>query len=1184
MYLSSLKIFGFKSFAFRTTIDFTGGITAIVGPNGCGKSNIVDSIRWVMGEQKYSALRSSKMEEIIFNGTSQHPAQNIVEVSLVIENNKGILPIEYEQVTITRRLYRSGESEYHLNNTKCRLKDITAIFMDTGMGSHSYSIIEQQMVSALVNDRKENRKDVFDEAAGIMKYKERKKEALNKLQANKNDLLRVMDLVIEIEKVVKSLKRQANKAKRYLFTKKKLQLRQNQFYQIKYDNIEKKLAPLKKQFQEQTDEKQSMNTQINQWIAESEKTAQEHFVLNQKLQEAQQNYLQQNKIYQDFNNKIQILKERIKNYSEEIEKQRNEKKDNLAVQDSFELQINQINQQLAEKRETIVSLEKQFSEMGETLKLEKKKKQDYLDQKNQIQKQISQKENTVHQLKNEFSISQQKIEMINQEIGDIQNQQKEYEKEYEDKNESLKSLTEQKNSILLKLEEIQEDYYRYEFQLNELLEQKRESLDAIAQKEKMIDKTSHTLQILNDSSIQNQIYTDHDRKMIDFFDEKKIDYYKMIEIINPEPQYNSLVSEMIRIFRLDFSLNIMLNQEILEELNLLDSYSFLIENPNFSISGNLPDQIQPFALLLNCNEEYQKEIERVFSFLYWVRSLDQLNFEEIPQGVVVCDSHQRIFDSRSGLYYKYSLEDKKSISSEIFGRKIKIEKLSQELTKNQEELKNLQELHHKHEEQFSQVKKRLDKETENQKNKQQELSQVANKIEVLKHSMEDIKKQNHRVVEKIQSQKNHSQKLNEKILLLNEQIEQNNKELEQLKVDSQQFLNEFDDNTDLLDELNRKSNELNIELIKMKEKENSLVFQQKQIQNQIESIIQKMNNSEKNIKEKESSIHQMNQESQELEKKMVESAKDQDDFVNLRNQLDQKMTQKNAEKNILDKNIKEFREKDHKIQQLIDQTRETIFEFEKEFEMIKSKLEELSQQNTQVDLSEEDENQIEETFDLEQIEQEIEKYSKQLQQIGNVNFEAVESYEKESERYDFYLKQQKDLEQAQQNLIETIEKINSEAEKKYLVTFKQVRENFKKIFTSLFAGGECDLLLEKNQQDPLDMDVKIFARPKGKKVQNITLLSGGEKALTSIALLFAIYLVKPSPFCIMDEVDAPLDDANVNRFLNMLKEFAHETQFILITHNKKTMEHAERLYGVTMQDPGVSKIVTVRNDLHKGVA
>ncbi len=1178
MFLSELRLIGFKSFANKTIIKFNNGITGIIGPNGCGKSNIVDAIKWVLGEQRYSSLRSSKSEDVIFNGTTNIPAQNIAEVSILIENNKGVLPSEYKQVEIKRRLYRTGESEYFINGRKVRLKDINDLFMDTGLGTHAYSIIEQQMIQDIISNKLENKKNIFDEAAGIMKYKERKKEALAKLKNNENDLLRLDDIISEIEKNVRSLKRQANKAQRFIEFKNILKEKEIKYYSVVSKSILEKIIPLENELGNFLKEKEEINTKFRVNDSNIEELSKKIIDLNNKFQIIQKNLSEKNRIYNKLKEEIHILDERIKNINNRIEFNKNEL-------NGYSDKITQIENDIISRKESLeelgnskVNLQKKLEDFEEQYKEFKKSYTNYKEQQQKLESEKNKLANEISNIENFVNNKNQFVTFNNEKLEALKTKKQQIEKSIEKLNNEREEFLKERNKVLQKLEEIEDENIKYESQITEVQEEKFVIEEEFLNITREIQKLKDKLELLNNSELFQQIYNNNEKSFKKFLENYNIKYHNIFDYIKPQEDFKDIILDILNYLNFKFIVDFQMGDEIFNNIssNLEGYIRFFINNTFSNVNFKEKEGFENIFPIINKIEydmEYERIIKKIFGNCFWTEDITNLDYSKLSENIIIIDFKRNIIDLRNNVVQIFGKS--KSIKTDshlLFGRKLLIKQVEEDLGEKEKVFADLENKRNKIRKEFDKLKNIFEENKKQIEKNQRRLSEISRNLEILEVNNKNYSDELKEIYNEISKIKEEIKKIKDEVLL-------KEKELAPLKENYSgivEKLNEFfklnSENSEKLNKLDSEYQSLKMEVFKINEKEKTLNFELQSLQKSKKEIILNREKMKKQIEVDSEQITILNNEIKKKEKELQKLNEDRDDVYRNRNLIDDQLTKLNNKKDEIEKENKELRNKEQNILELIDITKNKIFNYKQELNLIKEKIFDKYKINI---LENDKEILFDNNENIDELKSEIEKLQSKLDSMGNINFEAVEEYTQQKERLDFYLTQREDLQNAKELLVNTINDINKTAEKQYLNTFSIIKDNFKKVFEILFQGGECDLVLDRNPDDPLDMDIQIIARPKGKKVKNLNLLSGGEKALTSLALLFSIYLVKPSPYCVLDEVDAPLDDANIGRFLNLLKEFSNNIQFIIITHNKKTMEAVDVLYGITMETPGVSKVVSV---------
>lgn len=1188
MFLSKLEIFGFKSFANRTVINFNRGITGIVGPNGCGKTNIVDAIRWVLGEQKTATLRSDKMENVIFNGTREKKPMGMSEVSLTLVNDKGILPTEYSEVTITRRIFRSGESEYLLNKNICRLKDITNLFMDTGIGTNAYSVIELKMIETILSSKADERRRLFEEAAGVNKYKLRRRLSLKKLDDVKADLTRVNDIVSEVEKTVRSLERQAKRA--------------DQFTQIQSILRDKEISLAEREFALFIEKKQNLLNEISSLINRKDdidkdiRKIENELILYRNQITSIESELQNKRteisdnsdqLYQ-YQKLLSVSEERLSSLihnhnriEKEIEELHNNLNNSISSKEQSETELISLSKNLEIKNSQIDENDNIISQKRNLLEQKRQILKTYNEERYSLLREISDKENFAAILKRELANHKENIEKLNQKISNITNRIAKtvgfIEELSNEKTEAEKKLNEAGLQLTLR----QNEKTELEKQLNSLKEEEiEEKTFLIGLKEKInflqtlitnLDGLSNGSKIL----LENNEWTNKEKNIF-------------ADVGNTQEKYR---------FALEASLKSVLNNLLIDSTNDLQTAinylkqndlgkaSFFLLKSNLNKKYTLLDKIIQFNL-----KKKIKKIEKENSFLGWAKDFVETDkawepyFNQVLSSIALTDS----LENAIALFKKYPEFSFVTLDGDIIQSNGIVEagsipKQDETIFGRKQLFENLKKEYPKHEANLEKIKTRIaDVEDKISKIDLKNLSDreklIANDLANIEKQISQLEYERLKADEEIESCRNDIQELAEKSNLLDNQLEETNKNLNSLY--------------EKRDEIDNRISEFEKELLIFEEEYTSLINSHNESKLLLERLKGQLQNLKDTISHHENEIINTRK---GIEKRQIDLASNKIECENLKASIENtknELAKINSLRNILIEeeskienelnNIKlEASKYENQLRELRNQRQEVsdkIHSLEIKENEINYRIENIAQhikENYSIDIELKQFDDLQ-TFNYEETSQEIQKLKEKLRSLGPVNLLAYSEYEEEKKRLDFLHQQRDDLIESEKDLIKTINEINETAQKLFLDTFEQIRQNFIKIFQTLFnPEDEADLTLEENV-DPLEAKIEIIAKPKGKRPTSIELLSGGEKTLTATALLFAIYLVKPSPFCILDEVDAPLDDANIDRFTKLLKEFSKDTQFIIVTHNKRTMEAAETMYGVTMQEEGISKLVGVR--------
>ncbi|MDX9923885.1 MAG: chromosome segregation protein SMC [Ignavibacteriaceae bacterium] len=1188
MYLSRLEIFGFKSFANKTVINFTKGITGIVGPNGCGKTNIVDAIRWSLGEQKTSTLRSDKMENVIFNGTATKKPMGMSEVSLTLVNDAGLLPTEYSEVTITRRIFRSGESEYLLNKNICRLKDITNLFMDTGMGTNAYSIIELKMIEPIVSGKADDVRKMFEEAAGVNKYKVRRKLSLKKLDDVKLDLTRVNDIVAEVEKNVRSLERQAKRA--------------DQHNQIQSILKEKEIDLSEREFTLNTRKKNEIESQISEFSVlrqeiDNHISDSETVLLNlrndvMKVEsQLSQKRLEINKNTDELHNvqkTVSVNEEKLKSLNNTIIRLKNECTD-------FEKQIERNNELIEENYEFLAEIDSNISKNNidsdnSQLSLEEKKRN--LDSKKLVTKELNDQFVTIernlrdaqNQLKNsesEFDKIKTTIEKFNQRILTTTNT-------IAKTVGYIEELNNEKSVTVKKFEETETFYFKkknekesLDKELSKLKNQEVEERTAIAALREKINIFQNLITNLEGVSEGSKI---------------------LIESSNWTPKHKLIFADVGNAtdefrYALEAALKNVLNNLLVDSLedvksainflknNELGKASFFLLNKNGGNKPSLIDRLYKFSI-----GRKAAKIKKEKGFINWASELVNSEIEWQPyflkvlSQTIIADTLENAIE----IHQKYPEFDVASLEGDIvkangiieagslpklddtlFGRKQLLENLISEYPLLEDKLNILKSNIASVEEKIASID--LNDINESSKvllndinNTEKQISQFEFEKKKANEEVENTQKQ-------IQELASRSNDLDNEKIRLSSLIEN----VTQERTTKLSEISELESNLKLIEEdYNSFYSEINsrkIELEKLKGQSSNLSSTILRTKESIKQLRDGIDKRQENIEETEEEIDELKGITYQLNESLTKINEIRHTLFNQQTEIELRLRNLKEESTEKEKALREIRNKRQEISDKIHNLQIKQNELSLRLENLIHNIMVTYSLELQVK-----EYEDLETFNYKERNEEVNTLKEKLRNIGPVNLLSFSEYEEERTRMEFFHKQRNDLIDSEKDLINTINEINQTAQQLFIETFEQIRTNFKTIFQTLFnEGDESDIILEEGV-DPLESKIEIMAKPKGKRPTNIEQLSGGERTLSAIALLFAIYLVKPSPFCILDEVDAPLDDANIDKFSKLLIEFTNRTQFILITHNKRTMEASENMYGVTMQETGISKLAAVQ--------
>ncbi|MBI5371322.1 MAG: chromosome segregation protein SMC [Sphingobacteriales bacterium] len=1168
MRLKSLEIKGFKSFADKTVVNFDDNITGIVGPNGCGKSNIVDSIRWVIGEQKISHLRSENLDSLVFNGSKTRSASGLAEVSLTFENTRNLLPTEFSTVTVTRKFYKSGESEYRLNDVQCRLKDIQNLFMDTGVSTDSYAIIALDMVDDLIKDKDNSRRKMLEQAAGISIYKTRKKEAKQKLEATEQDLARIEDLLFEINNQLKALESQAKKAEKYHEIKKDYREISIELAKASLEGFNLGYKDLNEQHDLETDKKHKLEAEIGTREAEleQEKLA---FVEKERQLQAMQH---------SFNEMMQTVrgKENDKNLSAQRLEHLHEKEGSLqefllkaeGQLKGIEESIGFTSQQVGEEELSLELLSEQLAQLNNDVNA----KREVLDEKRRM---LDSLRNEYQQVQRQQFDAEKKVAVADTSVQNLQRVIQQIEEERVQREDQRHHLD---NDRLLKEKELGIK----KVDLEQLQQHQENTKEQILQTQAVLDSLRNNL--AGETRKLDAKKNEHDllKSMIDSMEGypdsvkflHKNDQWNhsapiLSDVLYVNEEYRTALENVLEPYLSYYVVNNL--AEGLQAVHLLDENKkgkanfFLLDKVNDGASGITAQQLEgaiPALSVVEVEEQYRKLAEHLLGNVFIADSEDAL---QNSNGFVVIEKHGKYVKG------KYSLTGGSVglIEGKKIGRAKNLEKLQEDILAQDAVVDALRaDIQARHNEVIAfneDLRESAIRETE------KEIQQLTNEVFALHNKLENLHgmqvSSQHRLEElNLQMQQTHSsvEDVRNQLAEYTELLQANSAKL--AEADEAFKVTESDYN-----EASRQYNEFNLNVTRQQSKINGLKQELEFKNNQLKDLRQQIESNTSHLADTRSNIEHSAQSLQDIEETLLELLRRKEEeernlneadqaYYNFRNQLSEK-------ESAIRHQVKEKEQ----IEYLLAAIKDKLNELKLQLAGMKERLNVEFRINLEDILGEARSGEV----PVEELQEKADRMKKRLENLGEVNPTAIEAFTEMKKRYDFIVEQKTDLVNAKDSLLKTIEEVEATANQKFLDTFHQVRENFQKVFKTLFTeDDQADLVLE-NPEDLADTGIDVVAKPKGKRPSSLTQLSGGERTLTATALLFAIYLIKPAPFCILDEVDAPLDDANVGKFTNMIRQFSDNSQFIIVTHNKMTMSTVDVIYGVTMQEPGVSKLVSV---------
>ena len=1179
MYLKRLELQGFKSFADKTVLEFMPGITSVIGPNGSGKSNISDAIRWVLGEQSMKSLRGSKSLDIIFAGTQNRKSLGFAEASLVFDNTDGSLPIEYTEVTVTRKLYRSGETGYYINKVPCRLKDVLELFMDTGIGKDGYSIIGQGKIDEILSNKSEDRRHIFEEAAGIVKYRVRKAESEKKLEHTKLNLLRINDILAEIETNIEPLKIQAEKAKKYLNLREELKnieiglflyniekykqdlediVKDEEIYKNQCNDEEGRLERIKALKEELKSEIDSITVSIEEMSNLGFESKKEIEMLNSDINVSNTRIENNKQNKERFEKEIEELTARTKELEEE-KKQKEEKKENLKQNRE------RFAKELEEKEKELAEITKKLS--SKELEIEKHKK--------------TVEENTDKKYELQASISEQDI--------NYQNYQK---RQTQIKNEMTGNISELDNTRMKK-EEIAKEFYEIESKRNKILT----DLEEVNKEKQEADRK----------------IKDFDSKINMLSGEKRIKESKLKFLIETEKEkegYIKSVKTLLKDCETTRELGKGMHGVLANIIEVPEEYQTAIEmclgsslqnivTENEEDAKRLIEHLRKNNLgrasFLPITSVKGKKLEKIkgknagvigiaSDLIQYSKKYENIILNLLGRTVIVQDMETAIRVAKDNGYSFRIITIEGDVinpSGAITGgsvakKTVNILGRGREIEKLQKEIKTLEEQIQKLEKEKDNYQESIENVLEMVSSLEKQLQEIEITYATGKEKINAIEENIHRIETRLNKLKEEDKKLEEQKeenietkKTLQEKIIAINEENEKLKKIITEFAELNKDNQKYVDDLNFDITNLKISVSSFDESESSI----QEIQERIDSEVQSTN---KSIENKKVQIEQIVQDNFNLEKSIEE--------------ISEKIHKIQEEVKNSGSKIEELKEKRSKKNEKLAEQEEEITNKFKIIEDLKSQIVKIDVKKTKL---EEDINGIInkmwEEYELtpnnvvdyrkpdnvQLTQKKVKDLRNEIRELGSVNVDSIEEYKNLKDRYDFMCEQRVDLESTMAKLRKIISDMTNIMKEQFKEKFEMINKNFAEVFKELFGGGNASLTLE-DKDNILECGIEITVQPPGKKLQNMMLLSGGEKAFTAIALLFAILKINPAPFCVLDEIEAALDDVNVYRYAEYLKKFAKNTQFLVITHRKGTMEAADTVYGITMEENGISKLLSMK--------
>ena len=1181
MYLKRIETIGFKSFADKTVVEFERGVTAVVGPNGSGKSNISDSIRWVLGEQSAKSLRGGKMEDIIFAGTSTRKPLNFAEVTLVLDNSCQSLPIDYDEVSITRRVYRTGDSEYLINKQKVRLKDVIDLIMDSGIGHDSLSIISQDKVKAIVEARVEDRRVIIEEAAGVLKYKMRKKEATRKLESTSDNLSRVQDIIFELEDQVEPLRKQSEKAEKYTVLKKECS--ESEISVLAYDikTLNDQMERSKKERKEVEFEHLSINGKIATDERRMDNLKQTQQAQEQQLEALQTELVETSELIQKLQGQRDVLKERHKNASSNKEQLTEQQ---VELEQQLELATKQLELATSSMKETesrLLAKQKQLNQVTEEYQhLEENLKTELESTREAYFEDV----NELASVKNQYISINQQIKKTEVTLERISGDENKSLIDRETLRREQEGFKQEYDKLSAQLKEKREEYQTLQKTHQHSLKQLEMETNRFRQLTHQVDKMMNRLQWLEDAQKDFSGFNEGVKKILKAREQNQINGIEgavaelvsvpkelelaMDVVLGPVMQQIVTTSDDAAKNAIDFLKRHHAGRATFLPLNVIKSRVLPMDVLN-RIQNN-QDVVGVASQLVGYEERYRQIVENILGSIIVTKDLNvaknlakQLNYRYrivTLEGDVI-----NAGGAMTGGAVKRQGSSLLRQKNEIEDCQKKIAELNEEVEQSNGLQQELQEVVKNSEKQLSKLQsagERL-KDKMSETNQQKLAFEYREKAQNERDELLRIERREHESEYKQLVEKNND--LAESRLRLENRIESAKGIIDTLE---EQLEQQEEMKTQLMEVMT----ELKVEVAKLETALTSEIATHYRLQEESGQAKERLAELINRLEQSEQEMLGNDDEVISLETQIEQQKESRESIVEKIQEQRLTLTKVSQELEILEREVRESHKIHQKMTESINQLDVAIGKVDVEMDLMIKKLEEEHQM----------------TFDyanehyplkgsIEEVKQKIRSLKGQIASLGEINVAAIAEYQRVKERYEFLTTQRDDLIEAKANLEETINEMDQEMTIKFKETFDLVRVEYIEIFKKLFGGGTADLVLT-DPHDLLNTGVEIIAQPPGTKLKTSNLLSGGQKALTSIALLFAILKVRTVPFCVLDEVEAALDEANVSRYANYLKAFSKETQFIVITHRKGTMEKADVLYGVTMQERGVTKLVSVRMD------
>lgn len=1188
MRIKKLELVGFKSFKDRTVIQFDAGITGIVGPNGCGKSNIVDALVWVMGEMSAKHLRGSSMEDVIFAGSELYSPLGMAEVSLVLENDGGPFPAKFasfSEIMVTRRLHRNGESEYLINKESARLKDIHEIFMDTGAGSKGFSIIEQGAIGKIITSKPEDRRTLIEEAAGITKFKVRKKESQRKLQSTDQNLIRLQDITGELKRQIDSLQRQAQRAERYRNLKNQIEDLDLWLASIQYKDLSTKAEQAEKNYEDAHSQEINGGTDLSGMQSDLE-------TRRLTLLEQEKNVEKLQGMHYELQSQVQKKEMQLQELRFEIEQgRRNEQMTGTLLQEqkAREELLDRDFQELTTKAEELItlvaSLKEQFEEKNAVYEEHQSRVQE-------IDEELTSKRREMFAIGQSVSAVDAKVQSMHSQLEDMQSRREHQETllqelhgkvdEFKQRRTKVENQFEKERQLGFDLSQDADAFDANKKVLQRDLEEKRQEVDLFKDNLNQVTSRLYGLESLQgnfegfEEGVKSVMHWQKARaeQQLRADGTVEVSFQPVAEVVEVPSQYEvameaALGSKLQMLLSNKESLAV----EAVDHLKVSKTGRTSFFNTPWAANGSDVSAQAPtnvVAILkdvIQCSDEFQNTVHHLLGDVAVVEDIrtalslrndfpgwsfvtlegDTLSAEGVLTGGARETAESGVLKRRREI--KELTQQKEEWSGKLVLAQAAMKKIEQQLQNVLNDFEGAQKRRQEQEIRVAELKKDLERAQTEFNNAEYAVERQEKEVQKIALQHQTLEERHAELEQTLQESRFKKAELEEAIEILDQELAQNRLGFEGLQNQVMELKVSFVSKSQELESVQKQ-----------------LVSVERMLTDLRGQLSRMSEESSKNATSLTTNQWRMEEEKRDLEKLIITVEEARQHLALARDEYEQAAEDTRE----LEERVQTLQRDRHQLQTRMNESKLQLEQARMKEQYIRDQIRERYMIELPDVMSRFDGRE----GDTQEAERDLKDLREKISKIGEVNLSAIEEYEETSKRYEFLVQQQNDLQEAKEQLRRVIERINKICSKRFKETFDMVNERFMKVFPVLFGGGEARLELHEDAESQ-EMGIEIIAKPPGKKMQSVTLMSGGEKALTAVALIFAIFLVKPSPYCLLDEVDAPLDDANVYRFNDLVREMAKRSQIIVVTHNKHTMEVAKKLYGVTMQERGVSTMVSV---------